>query len=146
MSRSAPPDRLLGMRAQRPTTWIWLSAAVLVHLVISVVHGAAHTGANVPLSPAANLFVYAVILAGPLAGLALIRPARRLGGWLIAATMAASLVFGIVNHFVLTSPDHVSQVGPGWRPLFATTAVLLAATEALGAGLAIRFVRERKLP
>ena len=133
------------MHADRPTTWIWLSAAVLVHLVISVVHGAAHTGANVPLSRAANVFVYTVILAGPLAGLVLIRPARQVGGWLIAGTMAASLVFGIVNHFVLMSPDHVSQVAPAWRPLFAMTAALLAVTEALGAGLAIRFVRERPL-
>ena len=44
----------------------WLTAAVLSHLVISFVHGAAHAGAHVPLSPAANLFVFIVILAGPI--------------------------------------------------------------------------------
>ena len=58
--------------------------------------------------------------------------------------MAGSLVFGLVNHFVLASPDHVAHVSPEWRPLFATTAVLLAVTEAIGSGLAIRVVRERK--
>ena len=122
----------------------WLTAAVLAHLVISIVHGAAHAEAHVPLSPAANLFVFIVILAGPLVGLALTWPAERIGSWVIAVTMAGSLVFGLVNHFVMASPDHVAQVARQWRPLFATTAVLLALTEALGSGLAIRLARERK--
>jgi hypothetical protein len=95
------------------------------------------------LSLAANLFVYIVILAGPLIGLALTWPAERIGGWVIAVTMAGALVFGIVNHFMLSSPDHVAHVDPQWRPLFTATAVLLAVTEALGCGLAIRLARER---
>jgi len=74
---------------------------VLVHLAVSIVHGVAHTQARVPLSTTANLFVFIVILAGPLAGLALTFPAWRFGSALIALTMAASLVFGLVNHFVL---------------------------------------------
>jgi hypothetical protein len=123
---------------------LWLTAAVLSHLGVSIAHGAAHTGAQVPLSDAANLFVYIVILAGPLAGLALIWPAERIGSWLIAFTMAGSLVFGLVNHFVFASPDHVAHVAPQWRSLFTTTAVLLVLTEALGCGLAIRVARGRK--
>jgi hypothetical protein len=59
--------------------------------------------------------------------------------------MAGSHVFGLVNHFVLGSPDHVAHVAPQWRPLFATTAALLAVTEALGSGLAIRLVQKRRL-
>ena len=124
-------------------TWRWLAAVVVGHLLIAVAHGAAHDGAQVPLSPAANLFVYIVILAGPIAGLALAWRAERPGHWVIAATMAGSLVFGFVNHFVLASPDHVSHVDPQWQPLFASTAVLLAATEAIGCGLAIHLVRGR---
>jgi hypothetical protein len=69
--------------------------------------------------------------------------AQRTGGAVIAITMAASLVFGVVNHFVLFSPDHISHVEASARPLFASTAALLAVTEALGAGLAIRLTRER---
>ena len=122
----------------------WLTAAVLSHLVVSIVHGAAHAGAQVPLSLAANLFVFVVILAGPVVGLALTWPAEQLGSWVIASTMAGSLVFGLVNHFVIASPDHVAHVAPQWRPLFTTTAVLLALTEALGSGLAIRLATERK--
>jgi hypothetical protein len=120
---------------------IWV---VLTHLVISFVHGAAHAQAHVPLSLAANLFVYIVILAGPLLGLVLAWKARRIGSLVIAFAMAGSLVFGLVNHFVLASADHVSHVDPQWRVLFATTAVLLAVTEALGTGLAIRVIRERQ--
>jgi hypothetical protein len=52
--------------------------------------------------------------------------------------MAGSLVFGVVNHFVLVSADHVGHVDPHVRTLFTTTAVLLAVTEALGVGLAMR--------
>jgi hypothetical protein len=124
--------------------WIWLTVAVLAHLVVSIVHGAAHAQAEVPLSRAANMFVYTVILAGPLMGLALTWPAGRIGGWLIAVTMAGSLVFGVVNHFVFASPDHVAHVDPQWRALFATSAILLVVTEALGFGLALRFLRGRK--
>jgi|SRR6185436_7606648 len=132
------------MSGNRSSAWKWLTAAILAHLAVSFVHGAAHAQAHVPLSRAANLFVYIVILAGPLIGLAVAWPAERIGGWLIAVTMAGSLVFGLVNHFVLSSPDHVAHVDPQWRVLFTTTAVLLAATELVGSGLALRLVRERK--
>ena len=139
----APLARQLGMSTSDKAAWRWLAAAVLAHLVVSVVHGTAHDGAHVPLTPAANLFVFIVILAGPLVGLGLTWPAQRIGAWVIAATLAASLVFGLVNHFVLDSPDHVAHVAPDWRSLFTTTAILLIVTEGLGAGLALRLARER---
>lgn len=132
------------MSRRHSSVWSGLTAVVLAHFLISIIHGAAHAGAHVPLSRAANAFVFIVVLAGPVVGLALTRPAGRIGSWLIAVAMAGSLVFGFVNHFVFASRDHVSQVDRHWRPLFATTATLLAVTEALGAGLALRLVRERK--
>ncbi len=123
--------------------WRWLAAAVLAHLVVSIVHGAAHDGAHVPLTTAANLFVYIVILAGPLVGLGLTWRSARIGSWVIAATMAGSLIFGLVNHFMLDSPDHVAQVAAEWRTLFTTTAILLVLTEGIGSVLAIRVARRR---
>jgi len=131
------------MRA-RNSTWWWLAAVVVLHLLISAAHGAAHDGAHVPLSFAANLFIYVVILAGPLVGLALTWPAPALGSTVVAVTMAASLVFGIVNHFVLSSPDHVSHIDAQWRLLFGSTAVLLAATEATACGLAMALARKER--
>jgi hypothetical protein len=109
-----------------------LALAVLGHLAVTFVHGAAHAGAQVPMTLPANLFIYLVILAGPLAGLWLARSRPRAGGWLVAATMAGALVFGIVNHFVISSPDHVNHVAADWRMLFGSTAVLLVITEGIG--------------
>ncbi len=122
----------------------WLTAVVLCHLLVSIAHGAAHAQAHVPLSRAATLFVIIVIVAGPLVGLGLMWLAEPVvASWLIASTLAGSLVFGFVNHFVFASPDHVGHVAREWRPLFAATAVLLVLTEVLGSGLAIRLARER---
>jgi hypothetical protein len=134
------------MKGKGTRAWRWLIAAVLIHFLISAVHGLAHTRAQVPLSLTANLFVFIVILAGPLIGIALAWPARRLGAWVIAVTMAGSLVFGLVNHFGLPGPDHVAHVDPQWRLLFGITAALLAITETLGSILAIRIIRERSAP
>jgi hypothetical protein len=110
----------------------WLTAAVLTHLVITFIHGAAHRGAAVGLDFASSLFVLIVIEIGPILGLVLSRYRPVVGGWTVAASMSGALVFGFVNHFVLVSPDHVSQVAPDWRPLFTVTAVLLVVTEAAG--------------
>lgn len=125
----------------RRSAWRWLTVVVVLHLAVSVVHGTAHSGAHVPLSRAANFFVFGVIVAGPLVGLIVAMAAARIGSWVIAITMAGALVFGCVNHFVLAGPDHVSQVAEQWRPMFTMTAALLAAIEALAAALAIRITR-----
>ena len=110
---------------------------ILIHLVVSTIHGSAHTGAHVALSPSGNLFVLIVILIGPLLGLILMWPFRQLGTWIIAITMAGAFVFGLVNHFLISGDDHVSHIDPQWRALFTATAVILAFVELLGFGLAI---------
>ena len=124
-------------------TWPWLCAIVVAHLIVSLVHGAAHAQARVELSPAASAFVIAVILAGPVLGLAITWPAEQLGSWLIAATLTASLVFGVINHFILSSPDHVAHVAAESRVLFGATAAFLAVLEAAGAWMAWQAARER---
>lgn len=123
----------------------WIAIVVLAHFVITLVHGAAHTKAQVPLSPAANVFVFVVIVAGPLIGLGLTWLAERVGLWVVALTMAGAFIFGFVNHFVLISPDHVAHVDPQSRPLFLTTAILLALTEVTGLGLAVCALRRRRI-
>lgn len=110
----------------------------MLHLAVSFVHGAAHTGAQVMLGPAGTWFVYIVILAGPLIGLALAVRQPELGAATVAATMAASLVFGLINHFIVQGADHVSHVAPEWRLQFASTAALLAFLEAAGTALGVR--------
>ena len=90
---------------------------MLVHLAINIVHGRAHAGAQVPLSLAGALFVYIVILAGPLVGLgalALAAAARRLDR---GRLMSGALVFGLINHFIIDGSDHVAHVAAEWRSL-----------------------------
>ena len=114
-----------------------LAAVVLAHLAISVLHGHAHSGAQVPLSPAATLFVYVVILAGPLLGLGVSRWRPIPGAWIVAASLGGALVFGLINHFIIDGADHVEHVAAEWRTLFGVTAALLLATEAAGVAIGV---------
>ena len=91
-------------RVRHGADWT-LAAIVLVHLAVNVLHGRAHLGAQVPLSAAATLFVYIVILAGPLAGLAVSRWRPIAGGSIVAASLGGALVFGLINHFIVAGPD-----------------------------------------
>jgi hypothetical protein len=131
-----------GEQVRQGADWA-LAAIVLVHLAISVLHGRAHSGAQVPLSPPATLFVYIVILAGPLAGLAISRWRPTAGGWIVAASLGGALVFGLINHFIIAGPDHVGHVAAEWRTLFGVTAALLLVTEASGAAIGVWSAMQR---
>jgi hypothetical protein len=123
----------------------WLATVVIVHLLISALHGRAHDRGHVALTAGQSLFVYTVIVAGPLVGLAVSFLRARAGGFIVAATMTASLLFGLINHFIITSPDHVSQVDPEWRALFTVTAFLLMASECAGAVAGMRTAVAREV-
>ncbi|HMF93548.1 MAG TPA: hypothetical protein VKE96_04605 [Vicinamibacterales bacterium] len=127
------------MRTERAA----LAAIVLIHLIVSFIHGAAHAGAQVFLPFAGTLFVYIVILAGPLAGLALMPWRPQAGAGLVALTMTGSLLFGLVNHFIIPGSDHVAHVAREWQSMFATSATLLAVLEAAGAVLGLRLALRR---
>jgi hypothetical protein len=117
---------------------ISLTGIVGVHAAVSIVHGAAHAGAGVGLSPAASLFVLLVILGGPIAGLIIhSKQVGPTGAWVIAMTMAGALVFGVVNHFALDSGDRIDRVAGPWAATFRTTAALLAPIEATGVAIGI---------
>lgn len=114
-----------------------LAGVVVIHLAVSIAHGRAHAGAQVPLPLAGALFVYIVILAGPIAGLAVTRWRPRAGALIVAASMTGALVFGLASHFLIDGQDHVAHVAAGWRTLFGVTAALLVVSEAAGAAIGI---------
>lgn len=115
------------------------TAVVLLHLAVNLVHGAAHAGAEVPVTPLQNAFIWTVILIGPLVALWMIRSGRRGGAGLLALTMAGSLLFGVANHFVIESADHVAHISSdSWRLPFQATAVLLVLLEAAGVAVAVK--------
>src|SRR5947209_2839298 len=96
-----------------------LTAAVLLHLCVTVGHAVAHIQAHVTLSTAALSFVLMVVLAGPIVGLIMQHTGYPRGGAsLIAGTLGAAFCFGFANHFVIPGADHVGHVTSAWQPFF----------------------------
>jgi hypothetical protein len=110
---------------------------IIAHAVISSLHASAHRRLNIELSPAQLVFIAIVIIVAPLAaGLLIWKGAQTAGALLLAFSMAGAFLFGVINHFVLISIDHVQHVpglpgSPGVL-LFQITAVLLALVEGIG--------------
>lgn len=110
---------------------------IIAHAVISALHATAHRSLDVELSPSQLAFIAIVIIVAPLlAALLLWKGAQRAGALLLAFSMAGAFLFGVINHFVLISPDHVQHVpglpgSPGVL-MFQLTAILLAFVEAMG--------------
>ncbi len=123
----------------------YVTVLVVIHLLINIVHGAAHQELHVTLPPAGMLFVIAVILLCPLLALDLLWTSQeRLGLLLLTVSMAVSLVFGYYNHFLVHGSDHVSAQPPGPPgSVFVITAYLLFVTEAIGTFLGLYFLREQ---
>ena len=122
------------------------TVSVLAHLVVSIIHGRAHEGLAVGLSSWQNMYVLIVIVIAPLIAMPLIwtRLARP-GLVLLVISMAGSLIFGVIYHYVVISPDHVSHLPPGdAQGLFRTTALLLVLTELLGVVVGLWGLRESR--
>ena len=107
---------------------------VLAHLVVAIVHGWAHQSLMIGLTTNQQLFIIVVIIAAPLVAMVLSwTQAANTSATLLGLSMLGSLVFGLVNHYVIASPDHVSHLPAGTVALvFKVTAALLAITEVLG--------------
>ena len=110
---------------------------VIAHTVALAAHAAAHQILGVQASQAQMVFIVAVIIiAPPLAGILIWRGVKGAGALLLACSMAGAFVFGVYNHFVAASPDHVSQVSvmspAAWAIIFQVTALLLAVAEGFG--------------
>jgi hypothetical protein len=105
----------------------WTAAVVAVHLVLALAHGLPHEVAPVPLATWQTAFVAVVVFAGPPVGLWFAwRGYGLLGGGLLAATGAASFLFGTYFHFVSDTADNVARVDGAWGGPFLVTAVLLS--------------------
>lgn len=112
-------------------------AIVVTHLALSIAHGLAHRHLETVLNVAQAIFVGIVVVAAPLwAGYLIWKNRGRLGGAVLAISMAGAMAFGAYYHFVAPGPDNVNQSNPAgpanWRNLFEDTAIDLALIEALG--------------
>ncbi len=108
-------------------------AAVLATLA-HVLHGNSHVEHQVPLAAWQWAYVIFVIFLAPVVAAVLLWTwLQRVGVWLFLASMAGALIFGLVFHFLVSSPDNVFTLNPGaGREAFRFSAVLVALTEALG--------------
>ncbi len=126
------------------------TAVVAVSAVVNAAHTASHAGQHVMSLPAWQLaYVAVVIYAAPVVAAVLLWTRFSLSGaWLLGVSMAASLAFGLLYHYLIPGPDNVFTQPPGaWGTAFGVTALLLALLQAFGAvfGLwvALRVTRSR---
>ena len=114
-------------------TRIVITGLALLHLVASFWHGSAHRQLAINLPPEKTLFVFLVILLGPVvaAGLVWTRYSS-IGLTVFSSSMLAALLFGVYHHYVLVSPDNVNHL-PNGSPVshsqFVTSASIIALLE-----------------
>jgi len=119
-------------------------ALVLIHLVVSTLHGLAHQAAMVELNTFGYVYVTIVITLGPLvaAGFMVARK-QKIGALLLVLTMFGSFIFGVWYHFLSNTSDNVTQVHGPWHSKFLWTAIALAVIELAGAAVGFRMWRAR---
>ena len=120
-----------------------VSAVVLAHLAVSIVHGAAHAQLQIALDRRDLVFVLGVIGAAPLLAMALQWSRyRRAGLMVLTVSMIGSLAFGVHHHFMAAGPDLVGHQPAGpWASAFGLTSYLLAITEAAGVAIGLYYSR-----
>ena len=121
----------------------------VIHAIANGLHGLAHLEIPIPLSLLQSLFVGIVIFLIPIiAAVLLWTHFYRIGSWLLLSSMAGSILFGLYNHFIAISPDHVSQVAfEGWGLVFQVTAILILIVDGLGSGIgfwALRTIQQQE--
>lgn len=108
-------------------------ALVLIHLIVSTIHGLIHQAAMVTLNTFGYVYVVVVITLAPLVAAALMFTRKRtIGALLLALSMFGSFVFGFWYHFLSSTNDNVAQVHGYWHSTFLWTAIALAVTELAG--------------
>src|SRR5712692_3914405 len=117
-------------------------SVVVLHSVISGLHGLIHQALVIRLSLAQLNYVLWVTIVAPVVGVVLFwRSFRTPGAILTLASMIGALVFGIYYHVWATGPDNILTLPQnGALPsLFQGTAVVLLILEALGCYVALRY-------
>jgi hypothetical protein len=122
----------------------WIGTAlVVIRAVPLVLHSAAHVQLGIiPPSLLTNAYIAVVLFLAPVVAAVLLwTRGARAGAWLLFWSMLGSLVFELYNHYMVMSPDHVSQMPEGlWGRIFQATAAATAILEAVGCVLAAYFL------
>ena len=117
-------------------------ALILIHLVVSILHGWAHQGAMVTLTTFGNVYGAVVITLTPVVAAAfLFTRKKKIGALLLGLSMLGSFIFGFWYHFLSQTNDNVAQVHGPWHSTFLWTAIALAVIELAGAIVGFRLYR-----
>ena len=120
-------------------------ALVIIHLVISTMHGTAHQSAAVTLNTFGYVYVLVVITLAPIVSAALLfTRLKKIGALLLALSMFGSFIFGFWYHFLSHTNDNVTQVQGPWHSRFLWTAIALAVVELAGTFLGVQFYRTNR--
>ena len=119
---------------------------VSLHFLLVVIHGLAHQIIPIPTSILQYLFIIPIIVIAPVVAMVLLQ--RKLfdaGMVLLFGSMLGALVFGIYNHFLVISPDHIDQIpATNWGKAFQITAFLLMISEILGVSISLWGLRKKQ--
>ena len=127
------------MKATSQTRPFGALVLVLIHLVVSTLHGRAHQAAMVTLTTFGYVYVGVVITLMPLvAAVFLFTRKKKIGALLLALSMSGSFIFGFWFHFLSQTNDNVTQVHGAWHSTFLWTAITLAVIELAGTVLGFR--------
>jgi hypothetical protein len=124
---------------------------IVVHLILVVLHAAAHQVLEVNPTTLQLSFIFIVIMAAPVIAGLLMWKYERAGAVLFTLSMAGSFLFGAYNHFVGHSIDHVAEVvhlqPEIWSTIFRLSAIALTISEAAGtvAGGWLLMIRQPRL-
>ena len=114
-------------------------AVVILHALIGVPHGMAHSNLHIQMNRWQNVYILVVINLLPLVAAVLIWRRKRIGFLLLLVSMAGSFLFGGFYHFIAAGPDNVASLtSHPWTQTFQWTAVLLAVIEATGFFVGLR--------
>jgi len=124
-------------------TAVWITATVLAHTAVVVLHAWAHAKLGVDLSRFEIAFIVSVIMVAPIvAGALTWTPYRRPGAAILTVAMFGALIFGAYHHFLASGMDNISEVPSGnWGALFRLTALSLAIVEGFGSIIGLWSIR-----
>lgn len=111
-----------------------ITAVMLLHAVVVILHGTAHWQIPIPIPLEHKLFVGLVIILAPLLAVELLwNQVYWSGTTLFLISMAGALWFALYNHFWHLGSDHISEMPANlWGRIFQVTVLLLAACETAG--------------
>src|SRR5258708_23568641 len=85
----------------------YATAIVVLHTLVTLVHGAAHVSESVYGSVLDTIFIVVVIWFAPIAAILLLRMRRwEMRAVIFLVATAGSLLYGVYNHFMLLVPGN----------------------------------------